>query len=173
MGAVILPKEDFLFVVTHAPLIAIDLVCRDHCGRVLLGKRFNAPARGTWFVPGGRVTKDERVSSAIPRILSRELGIELSPINPAKFLGVFEHLYPDNFAGVDGVSTHYVVLAYELGLPNGRVLTKDDQHGELKWFSPTELLASEQVHPFTKAYLDRNAANTAIPVKRPTPGMSC
>jgi len=32
----------------------------------------------------------------------------------ARFLGVFEHLYPTNFTEKEDFGTHYVVLAYEI-----------------------------------------------------------
>ena len=45
-GATRLPLSEFLEVVIRAPLVSIDLIVRDAAGRVLLGLRRNAPARG-------------------------------------------------------------------------------------------------------------------------------
>ncbi|MFZ9336231.1 MAG: biopolymer transporter ExbD [Burkholderiaceae bacterium] len=60
-----LPENLFRSVVAHAPLVAIDLVVQDRQRRVLLGWRRNPPARGYWFVPGGRVRKDETLELKI------------------------------------------------------------------------------------------------------------
>ena len=57
--AVILDEARFLEVIDRAPLVSIDLVVVDPDQRVLCGWRVNQPARGFWFVPGGRILKGE------------------------------------------------------------------------------------------------------------------
>ena len=146
-----LGREEFLEVVERTPLVSIDLIVRRSDGRVLLGKRTNEPAKGYWFVPGGRIRKNERLADAFRRICEAELGRSFA-ITDAKFLGVFEHLYHTNFAGKPGTGTHYVVLAYELhadGLPG---TLPADQHGEFDWFEVRRILGLEAVHPNTRAY---------------------
>ncbi len=138
-------------VVRHTPLVSIDLVVRNARDEVLLGRRSNAPARGWWFVPGGRVCKDERLAAAFRRITREELGVERA-LDEARLLGVYEHLYDDNAAGEPGFGTHYVVLAQELRLdvPAGTLPT--EQHGGYRWSSPAERCAARDRHPNTKAY---------------------
>lgn len=46
-------------------------------GQVLLGQRLNRPAQGYWFVPGGRIHKDETMTQAFARLTKEELGVEL------------------------------------------------------------------------------------------------
>ena len=150
-----LDKESFRQIVASAPLISIDLIVRNDAGQVLLGQRLNRPAQGYWFVPGGRVRKDERLAAAFERLTEGELGIRL-PITSADFLGPFEHFYPDNFSGTD-FSTHYVVLGYELISGTSLDTLPVEQHSDYQWFTVQELLDSEQVHPHTKLYfLHRN-----------------
>ena len=146
-----LGRQEFLEVVERTPLVSIDLIVRRSDGRVLLGKRTNEPAKGYWFVPGGRIHKNERLVDAFRRICEAELGKAME-ISDAKFLGVFEHLYPTNFADKPGTGTHYVVLAYELetdGLPDK---LPADQHGEFDWFDVRRILKTEAVHENTRAY---------------------
>ncbi len=144
-----LNDTDFLHIVDATPLVSIDLILRNESGEVLLGRRANRPAQGMWFVPGGRIRKNERVNDALKRISQRELGVT---IGQAKLLGVFDHIYPDNFLGAPGVNTHYVVLGMEAELPGGLTFTVDDQHEELKWWAVKELLGEPSVHENTKAY---------------------
>lgn len=158
-----LPGDLFLSVVSHAPLVSIDLVCRNERDEVLLGMRQNRPARGCWFVPGGRILKDERVGTALARIVHAELGLPSLESTTPGFLGVFEHLYDDNFAGVEDVGTHYVVLAYELRLDTASVLRADSQHSELRWFPPDQLRSSPEVHAHTRAYFDESLRMTRLP----------
>lgn len=149
-----LPRETLVEVVRHTPLVSIDLICRDPQGRVLLGWRSNRPAQASWFVPGGRILKDERVGEAVRRIAAAELGLSAREVADARLLGVFQHLYPDNFAGAEGVSTHYVVLAHEIVVGDGARLAIDGQHRELRWFAPEALCADPAVHANTRAYFD-------------------
>jgi colanic acid biosynthesis protein WcaH len=146
-----LKKEDFVQIVRHTPLVSIDLVVRDADGKVLLGLRKNEPARNFWFVPGGRIRKDETLEAAFDRLCREELGLSLK-MGEAKFLGVFEHLYPANFAAEPGFGTHYVVLAYQLVLRNGLGTPPAEQHDQYEWFHPKTLLEMPDVHGNTKAY---------------------
>jgi colanic acid biosynthesis protein WcaH len=145
----VLKPEEFLRIVDATPLVSIDLILRNERGEVLLGGRINRPAQGFWFVPGGRIWKNEKVQDALRRISQRELGVT---ITEAKLLGVYDHIYDDNFLGAPQVNTHYVVLGFEAALSADAKLTADDQHGALQWWNVKELLSSDRVHPNTKAY---------------------
>ena len=145
-----LDKETFQTVVRAAPLISIDLIVLNSLGQVLLGRRTNRPAQGYWFVPGGRILKDESMAEAFLRLTKAELGSTL-PISDAGFLGVYEHFYADSFSGED-FSTHYVVLGYRMHCDLDFAALPDGQHRSYRWFSAVELLASGEVHDNTKAY---------------------
>lgn len=146
-----LDERSFLEVVEATPLVSIDLLLFRSDGAVLLGHRTNRPAKDFWFVPGGRVLKNEYLAEALARIVGRELGAGV-PLTEWRGAGVYEHHYPDNFAGADGVSTHYVVLPHRLALEVDVEVVTDDQHDALRWFAIDELLAADDVHPYTKAY---------------------
>ncbi|MEM7246540.1 MAG: GDP-mannose mannosyl hydrolase [Acidobacteriota bacterium] len=141
-------QSEFLDIVRLTPLISIDLVIRSG-ENTLLGLRSNRPARDTWFVPGGRIRKDESFADAFRRLTEVELGREVA-IDSATFLGHYEHFYEDNVGGTD-FSTHYVVLAYELEFSEDEDLPAS-QHRDWRWWSPEELLACDDVHENTKAY---------------------
>ena len=102
------------------------------------------------------------MADALQRVVARELGLALE-VATARPLGVFQHLYADNFADAPGISTHYVVLAYEIRIGAASALAIDPQHSELRWFSLAELLASAQVHDYTKAYFDPSIRTTCVP----------
>ena len=146
-----LTTSEFLTVIKGTPLISIDLLVRNEQGQYLLGMRTNEPARGKWFVPGGRITKDERVSEALARISVQELGINVA-LCDAELIGVFEHIYHSNFAEVPGVSTHYVVLAYQISLPSATNVLRDGQHSQMRWMTPEEITTDHEVHKNTSAY---------------------
>ena len=70
--------KQFLKIIESTPLVSIDLIIENQRGDILLGKRTNRPAQNYWFVPGGRIRKNETIAEAIARISSTELGIDLS-----------------------------------------------------------------------------------------------
>lgn len=146
-----LSREDFLEVVRHTPLISIDLVVRDEADRVLVGLRLNRPAKSSWFVPGGRIYKDERLDAAFERVTMTELG-RAFPRTSARSLGVYEHLYDDNALEVPGVSTHYVVLGYEFRVDATTITLPEAQHSRFRWMSLDELMNDPSVHANTRAY---------------------
>jgi len=141
-----LSHDAFLAVVRDTPLVSIDLVVPDAQGRLLMGQRINEPARGSWFVPGGRILKDEPLDDAFVRLTSIELGVTLARTD-AHLLGVHTHLYETNFAGVPGITTHYVVLAYRVDLSAGLDTLPRVQHSSYRWWGRDEAIASGQVHP--------------------------
>lgn len=146
-----LDRETFRQIVAGTPLISIDLIVRNKQGQVLLGQRLNRPAQGYWFVPGGRVRKDERLADAFSRLIQEELWGQWM-LSDACFLGPFEHFYNDNFSGGD-FSTHYVVLGYEMTLHSGDLSQLPvAQHGAYRWFDLDELMQSNLVHAHTKFY---------------------
>ncbi|WP_224214277.1 GDP-mannose mannosyl hydrolase [Vibrio metschnikovii] len=149
-----LDKETFKTIVASTPLVSIDLIIRNSCNQVLLGLRTNRPAQGFWFVPGGRIGKDETFEQAFLRLTELELGYPI-PLNDASFLGPYQHLYSDNFSGTD-FSTHYVVLGYQLMLDLDLQALPVEQHQNYQWWDEQELLNSEQVHRNTKAYFSDN-----------------
>ncbi len=158
-----LSDEEFLWVIARAPLIAFDLIVRDEKGRVLLGRRRNPPAQGTWFVPGGRIRKDEPLEEAFLRITAEELGRPW-PRASSRFLGVYEHFHPDNFAGVPGITTHYIVLAHELPPDAATDPPPKAQHSEYRWWPVNELIHHPEVHLCTKAYfVGRSSCSDAAP----------
>lgn len=149
-----LSRKTFQTVVDATPLVSIDLVVRNPAGAVLLGERLNRPAQGYWFVPGGRILKNESLDDAFLRLTFAELGTLFERQN-ARLLGVYEHFYRDSvFAGAGaGPDTHYVVLGYELTLGAQSLIPPREQHGRYRWWKPDEMRASEQVHANTRAYL--------------------
>lgn len=142
--------NEFKQVVKSTPLVSIDLIVKRPDGRVLLGKRVNRPAQGYWFVPGGRIIKDETLEAAFVRLLKVELGADSSSVS-VKSLGLYQHFYTDNFS-CDVFTTHYIVLAYEVSLANKSDKFPSGQHCEYEWFSEGDILVNTEVHKYTKSY---------------------
>jgi len=146
-----LKNDEFIMVVKNAPLVSLDLVVHSGNNELLVGMRVNEPAAGSWFVPGGRILKDESIEDAFLRITKAELG-KPYPIDQARLLGAFTHKYQTNFARIPGISTHYVVLAYELRINIDPKQLPTEQHNEYRWVGKNGDLT--EVHPNTQAYFE-------------------
>lgn len=150
-----LEPSKFREIVKNTPLVSIDLIVRNQKNEVLIGLRKSSPAKNSWFVPGGRIRKDEKIDAAFKRITEDELGIPLNLKN-ARFLRVFEHLHERNFADEPGFGTHYIVLAHEIKLPVEYSELPLKQHSDYRWMSEKQLLQEDGVHPYTKDFFRQN-----------------
>jgi colanic acid biosynthesis protein WcaH len=150
-----IPQDVFKLIVEHTPLVSIDLIVRNEGGHMLLGMRRNRPAQDCWFVPGGRIAKNEPMAQAFLRITRDELGTAFSA-EACRFVGVFEHIYADNFSGDPTFGTHYVVLAHELRVTDTQLALPQAQHSGYRWASDADILADDVVHENTKAYARLN-----------------
>jgi colanic acid biosynthesis protein WcaH len=146
-----IPNEDFERIVRLTPLVAIDFVVRLPDGRGLVGRRTNQPSKNMLFVPGGRITKNETIAAAFQRISEEELGIR-KQVSEGRLLGVYEHFYSENRLEKPGFGTHYVVIAYEIRIPEPLHSLPADQHSEYQWLTASGMLANPEVHENTKAY---------------------
>ena len=156
-----LSDSDFHAALEALPLVSIDLyVVSSKLGqtKVLLGERLNRPAKGSWFVPGGRIRKGELHDAAMKRIVVDELRIDPALLAEKEFIGVFDHLYDDCVFGPE-TSTHYVNLAYMVRVDDGVVETINaaaeigGQHSGWSWFGIDEALGSVVVHERVKETL--------------------
>ncbi len=105
----------------------VGAVLRDAAGRLLLVRRANPPARGTWSLPGGRIEPGESETEAVRRELDEETGllVEAGPL-----VGTTE------IEGPGGVT--YVVRDYACTVVGG-TLTAGDDASDVGWFSPDEV----------------------------------
>lgn len=142
-----IPESVWEDIVRHVPIVSVDLVVHTPDG-VVLGKRANQPAKGEWFVPGGRIHKRERLTDAVDRLVTEELGVETVQIQES--LGAYEHIY--DTGGPDGSGKHYLANGFVVDT-NCTVeeMTLDEQHCAVRAFTPAELPAD--IHEYTAAYL--------------------
>lgn len=155
-----LSAEDFATVVRSTPLISIDLIVENQAGEFLLGLRTQRPAQNFWFVPGGRVQKDETLERAFARLTEAELGQRFT-LSDGEFYGVWQHFYDDNFSGPD-FSTHYVVLGFRLRVDADALQLPTAQHNDYCWLTQEALLATQNVHDNSRAYFLSDKADKVI-----------
>lgn len=156
-----LNDEEFAQLIKNAPLVSIDVIVKNPKKRILLGRRKNEPAKDKWFIPGGRVLKNETIEEAFQRIIKSELPLKdrnkanAIKVEDAIFLGVFQHRYEENKFEIKGFGTHYIVIAYEITLSQAMHLSGDEQHSSYRWFNLDKLLKNKDVHDNTKGFFTR------------------
>jgi len=140
-----LSDEDWATVVRHVPVVSVDLVVETDDG-VVLGKRENEPAKGEWFVPGGRVQKHEGLAEAVRRVARTELD---TAVTIERELGVYEHFW-DTADVPDADGKHYVPIGYHVRSTDNTAFRADDQHAAVDVFAPP---FEFDLHPYVEAYL--------------------
>lgn len=139
-----IPEDEWETIVSQMPIPSVDMVVLNDDDEFLLGRRQNQPAKGTWFVPGGRILKNEQVYNAVHRKAREELNTAVSIEDD---LGWYEHFYDESDVGAD-VSKHYIALCFVVR--NGNDIEPDSQHEELEWFSEPP----KATHRLTMKYLE-------------------
>ena len=140
--------EEWEIIVRNVPIVSVDLVVL-HDDGVVLGKRKNEPAKGEWFVPGGRVRKHERLRDAVHRIGKEELGVDVEII---EFLGTYEHFY-DTADVAPSEGKHYLANGFVVRT-TGEELAPDSQHETVRTFHTPP----EGLHRYVEQYLEDASA---------------
>jgi colanic acid biosynthesis protein WcaH len=154
-----LSNNAFKEVIKNTNLFAFDLIIRNYNNEILVVKRNNSPAKGYFFVPGGRVFKNETLNNAFIRILREELSLEISSFTDISIKGLYNHKYDDNVFDSSGFNTHYIVYAIELNLKENIIIQLDKQHNSYQYFSIDVLLKEKLVHQYVKNYFLTNIDN--------------
>lgn len=156
------PKQEYLAVIQHTQLVALDLILINEKNEVLLGYRNNRPAKNTWFTFGSRLFKEESFEDGCKRVSTNELGLDIALRDCVKH-GVYAHNYPDNFDNED-FGTNYIVFAFMYRMKDVQcdTITGDDQHGAYQWFSVEGIIRGQYegvVHDYVRNYFMANPPN--------------
>lgn len=137
-----IPDEEWATIVENVPIVSVDLVVECPEG-IVLGKRANEPAKGEWFVPGGRVRKGERLEETVHRIAQEELNID---IEIQESLGTFQHFYETSEVGRE---KHYVAHGFHVWTETAD-FDLDEQHADVDVFE----IVPSNLHKYVQMYLD-------------------
>ena len=139
-------------IVDNMPIPAKDLLIYNEDNGLLMGKRRNKPAQNFYFVPGGRVFKNESKQEAICRISREEIDFRIE-LKDFLSLGTYDHFYEDSIWEDSSLSTHYVVEAIFIKTQSSETFDNfGSQHSELKWINESNV-DKENVHKYSKKYL--------------------
>lgn len=151
-----LNKTKFISLIKSAPLCAIDILIKSN-NKYLLCLRDNKPAKNYYFVPGGRIFKNEKYKDAIKRILKNELNLNIKNLK-FKIIGIYDHIYKDNFYNIKDLTTHYFVLALMINFNKEVEIKLDKQHLNFRFMTRSQILNNKKVHKYSKLYLKEIAS---------------
>lgn len=144
----ILPAPLYREVLRSLPIACVDLLVRAPDGRALLVERANAPARGLWWSPGGRVHHRERRVDAAARKLREESGLAATALTE---LRTDELFLPDE--DEQGLVHHGITTIFLADVGSTEVRL-DPQSRAFAWDTPEGWLASGRAqHPFIRGLL--------------------
>ncbi len=109
------------------PIPCVGAIVHDGLGRLLLVRRANPPAAGSWTIPGGRVEPGESDEVAVTREVAEETGLVVEPLH---FVGSVERPAPGG-----GV---YLIRDLACRLRAGTLRAGDDA-SDAGWFSAADL----------------------------------
>jgi colanic acid biosynthesis protein WcaH len=142
MSTQYIPDSLYAKILANVPISCVDF-CLAYKGRILLVKRIDAPAKGLWWVPGGRVLKGEMMYEAVCRKCVDEIGVEC-------FTGPIVHtaetIFPD---GPLGQSTHSINSCFLVYPKNSQEVTLDSHHEDYVWVNKID----DNLHPYVKECL--------------------
>jgi 8-oxo-dGTP diphosphatase len=112
------------------PVVGVGAVVFDG-DRVLLAQRGNAPNRGLWSLPGGKVEWGETVRAAAQREIQEETGLIVEVGSVVEVIDAF--IEPD----ADSPPFHYVIIDFLARVVGGELRAGDDA-AAVRWVAPGE-----------------------------------
>lgn len=122
-----IPEKLYKQIHASMPILCVDLVIIDKNGKFLLVKRSNEPAKGKWWLVGGRANKGETLRQAAARKAKQELGTK---VILEEALGFDETMFK---TGPFGSPTHTVNIVFSARL-SGKSIKLDSQAEKYAWF---------------------------------------
>ncbi len=143
VGPKYIEPELYKKIIGVMPIPCVDAVIVSG-NSFLLGERANKPAKGQWFVIGGRVIKGESLKAAIKRHVKTETGV--SRLEIKKFLTTKATIFKDS---AQGPSAHGINSVFLVEVKSKKIVaTKENK--KLKWFSSID----KKWHPYVKEVLN-------------------
>lgn len=120
--------EDSLYnqIVNCIPIVCVDGFIIDNERKILLMKRNNYPAKGEWWVPGGRVLKDELLKDSIRRKIKDETDLDVISLEQ---VGITETIFENK---------HTINICFKIQTSSYNIKL-NDEHSDYFWYDSDNL----------------------------------
>ena len=124
----LIPQDLYNRILHRVPIACVDVAIVSRGGLLVLRK--DPPARGQWWVPGGRVLKGEKMRETAPRKALEEVGLDchVGPI-----VHTAETIFPDGPGNIPVHSINSCFLLYPVEDPSLSEVKLDSHHLECRW----------------------------------------
>lgn len=121
-----IPEEEYNHLKKTIPIPCVDLIVTNNQQKILLVKRKNEPAKGSWWFPGGRVLIGESRDLAALRKLKEECGVNAKKAIEWATFDIFLEDKEENYIS-HAISTFFLINETE-----GNVYL-DEQSSDYAW----------------------------------------
>ena len=123
-----IPQKLYDQILKNMPIACVDVAIVSE-EAVFLVKRKDDPAKGEWWVPGGRVLKGEMMKETAIRKCRDEVGIDC---DAGPIIYTAETIFSD---GPDNIPIHSINSCFYMKPKNGKLSVKLDMlhHEDCKW----------------------------------------
>jgi colanic acid biosynthesis protein WcaH len=131
---------DYKIILENIPICCVDIFIF-HNDKILLIKRNIEPEKNKWWVPGGRIYKNETIENAIIRKAYEETGLNVK-IN--KIMGVYETMFNTGIYEDLKTGTHTINICSLVEIVNNNLIRLDDTSSDYKWIENID----NSYHPY-------------------------
>ena len=126
----ILNEIDYIKVIETMPIVCVDALIINEKNQYLLVKRTNEPLKDEYWLPGGRLHKNELLEESIKRKVREELGVDGKII---KLIGHFEEFF-DKTSQQTNKNFHAISFVFLIEILSFNI-SLDNQASDWKWFN--------------------------------------
>jgi 8-oxo-dGTP diphosphatase len=127
-----IPERLYNKIVSVMPITSVEAIIMDKENSILVLKRNNAPVKGEWWFPGGRVRKGETLEEALIREVREETGLDIEVKN---IVGVYTRRFPER---------HDISIVFLCSIKAGD-LRLNQEHSDVKFLRIKK--AMRELHP--------------------------
>ena len=125
-----IPSHLYDQIVKLMPIAGVEaLIVKE--GAFLFLRRRNDPAKGQWWLPGGRIRKGETLQDALFREVKEETGLSVSIV---RLINVYSRVFPER---------HDISIVYLCETREDKVAL-NSEHSEYAFFK----VLPKEIHPF-------------------------
>lgn|SRR3989338_7539970 len=139
-----IPEKEYNKIISNVPICCVDLVIA-YKGKVLLVYRNGPFFKNKWFVPGGRIYKNETIEEAVKRKAFEETGLKVKII---KQLGVYQ-AFEENEDSKEINGFHTIGIGFLVEPVSLSEIKLDETSSAFKWIS----LIEDDLHEYNKRIL--------------------
>ena len=129
-----IPDEEYKMMLEKLAIPCVDIVIENSEGKVLMIKRSNEPAKGQWWLPGGRIFKKETIRDAAIRKIHEEVGLELSDVI---IIGAYETIFDEGPFGIES-GTHSVNVLVKGNVKSFDNMKTNGDHSDVAFFKDVQ-----------------------------------